>query len=233
MSKRISVDLDEIIRNTWIQFDKLYVSEFGMEGVPENPYVYDYFNNYKWEGGVEVINVLKEDIPEDLSPKDYKLNENGESNADPFLFKKEEKEYTALDQYNKFMYEDYVFEIFGAAPQMYKGIDLDLNSFIQTFGNSNITIVSKENIFSIPPTLFFLSKTPSRFRNYKFYDKFDQYWDDCDVLITTNPYLLKNKPENKEIIKLKRPYNSDIECENECIQLIDIVNDEKLKKILE
>lgn len=229
----ISIDIDEILRNTWIQFDRMYVQEFGEEGIPEEEYVFDYFNTYKWEGGIETVNILKDDAPEDISPKDYQVDEKGESLADPFLFKKEEKEYTAKEQFEKFMYEDYVFEIFGSAPQMYRGLDLHLNQFIKEFKDCEINIVSKENEFSIPPTLFFLSKTMVRFKKYIFYNDYDEYWNDCDVLITTNPYLLENKPEDKTVIKLNRPYNKDIECENEYIQLYDLVNDNKFKKIIE
>jgi len=229
----IGIEIDEVLRNTWVQFDRMYVQEFGEEGVPDDVYVFDYFNKYKWEDSVEEFNLLKEDIPENLSPKDYQIDDNGESNADTFLFKKEEQRYTALEVYEKFMYEDFVFEIFGSAPQMYKGLDLDLNNFLKEYKEFNINVVSKENVFSIPPTLFFLSKTMVRFKNYKFYDEYNQYWDDCDILITTNPYLLENKPKDKMVIKLKRPYNEKIECEHEFIQLIDIVKDENIVKKIE
>lgn len=227
----ISIDIDEIIRSKWIQFDRMYVQEFGEEGVPEEEYVFDYFKYYKWSDGVEKLNILKEEIP-DISPKDYQLDENGESLADSFLFKKEERKYTAKEQFEKFMYEDYVFEIFGAAPQMYRGLDLHLNQFKKEFGKYKINIVSKENEFTIPPTLFFLSKSMVRFKNYIFYDNYDDYWNDCDILITTNPYLIENKPENKIVIKMNRPYNKNIKCDYEFIQLYDMINDDNIKKVI-
>lgn len=230
---RISIEIDEILRNKWLQFDRMYVQEFGEEGVPEEEYVFDYFNKYKWSGGVETVNILKDDAPDDISPKDYQLNEDGTSNADPFLFETEEKVYTPEEQYNKFMYEDYLFEIFGSAPQMYRGLDLHINEFIEKFKDFEITIVSKENMYSIPPTLFFLGKSMIRFENYKFYDEYDKYWEDCDVLITTNPYLIKNKHEDKMLIKLNRPYNNDLKCEHEYVQLIDLVKDEEIIKKIE
>ena len=230
---RISIEIDEIIRNKWMQFDKLYVQEFDEDGVPEQPYVFDYFKEYKWNNGVETIQVMKDDIPEELSPQDYQINDNGESNADPFLFKTEQKEYTAKEQYEKFMYEDFTFEIFGAAPQMYRGIDLHMNEFIKKYKNVDISIVSKENIYTIPPTLFFLSKAMCRFKTYKFYNEFNQYWDDCDILITTNPELLENIPEGKVVIKLNRPYNKNIKSEYEYIQLYDLIKDDKFNKLIE
>ncbi len=201
---KISIDIDEILRSKWIQFDKFYAQEFGEEG-----------------------------IPEDMSPTEYQVGEDGKSVADPFLFKTESKEYTAKEQYEKFMYEDFLFEIFGSAPQIYRGLDLHINEFISKFKDLQITIVSKENSQSIPPTLFFLGKSMIRFKNYKFYDNFKDYWNDCDILITTNPELLVDVPENKTVIKMKRPYNNKIESEYEYIQLYDLIKDEKFNKLIE
>lgn len=42
MSKKltIGIDIDEVLRAKWIQFDKHYIEEFGEEGTPkDNPYV--------------------------------------------------------------------------------------------------------------------------------------------------------------------------------------------------
>ena len=230
---RISIEIDEILRSKWIQFDKFYAQEFGEEGIPEEPYVFDFFKEYKWEDGVEQIQIMKDDIPEDMSPTEYQVDEDGKSVADPFLFKTESKEYTAKEQYEKFMYEDFLFEIFGSAPQLYRGLDLHINEFISKFKDLQITIVSKENLQTIPPTLFFLGKSMMRFKNYKFYDKFEDYWDDCDILITTNPELLVNIPEGKTVIKIKRPYNKEIKSDYEYINLYDLIKDEKFNKLIE
>lgn len=230
----ISIELDEIIRNKWVKFDRLYVEEFGEEGTPEQPYVFEYFDTYKWNDVTEEFNVLKDDIPEELSPLDYQLDENGESLADPFLFTKEKIELTKEEVFNRFMYEDYCFEIFGASPVMYRGIDLHLKKFLEEFKDYTFNIVSKENQFTIPPTLFFIGKSMCRFKNYKFYDNYNEYWDDCDILITTNPYFFKEEiPEGKILIKMKRPYNEDCVSEYEYLQLYDLINDDKFKELIE
>ena len=45
--KNVGIDIDEILRAKWLQFDKYYVEEFGLDGVPkEQEYVYDFFNNF-------------------------------------------------------------------------------------------------------------------------------------------------------------------------------------------
>ena len=43
---RIGIDINEVLRSTWLQFDRYYYEQFGNEGIPDKPYVYitDYFN---------------------------------------------------------------------------------------------------------------------------------------------------------------------------------------------
>ena len=52
---KVGISIDEILRAKWLQFDRYYVQEFGEDGVPDNPYVYDFFNNYKFNDIVEKI----------------------------------------------------------------------------------------------------------------------------------------------------------------------------------
>lgn len=231
---KIGIDINETLRAKWLQFDRFYVTEFGEEGVPEEPYVYDFFKHYKWEDRKEVVNILKEDAPEDINPKFYQVDEKtGEAQADPFLFKKEEHELTAKEVYNKFMYEDFLFEIYGSAPIMYKNMDVDLKKFFKKYSNHvDFFILSKENWFSIPPTLFFLSKCNLRFKNYKFCESNVEMWEDVDVLITTDPELLTNIPENKKVVKLKRPYNQDIENDFDLLHINDLIENKEFQKII-
>ena len=39
-------------------------------------------------------------------------------------------------------------------------------------------------------------------------------WDSIDVLLTANPKLLLNHPENKRVIKFETSYNSEINIEH-------------------
>lgn len=236
---RVGICIDEVLRAKWLQFDRYYVQEFGEEGVPEQPYVYDFFNNYKFNDKIEIIQELREpeDIPETISPLDYQVNEKtGEAPADAFLFKKPERVLvTAKEIYNRFMYEDYLFEIHGAATMMYKNMDVHINKFLKKYGDTaDFTILSIENQFSIPPTLFFLSKISCRFRNYRFVNKAIDMWKDIDVLITTDPELLKlGAPWGKKIIKLSRPYNENIKAGViEVLQVVDLIDNPKFEKII-
>jgi hypothetical protein len=243
MSKKIKIgiDINEIFRAKWLQFDRFYSKEFQEDGedVIESKYCYDFFDGYKWNDRVEIVRDLKEpeDMPENINPLDYQHDENlGEAPADAFIFKAPvEKRLSAREVYNRFMYEDYCFEIHASAPIMYKGMDLDVKNFYLKYGNhGDFTLFSVENLFSIPSTLFFLSRMTSRFKNIKFIDKNLEMWDDIDVLITTDPEILAlGVPWGKKLIKLTRPYNENIKgCSLEVLQLNDLTNNPDFEKII-
>ena len=104
-------------------------------------------------------------------------------------------------------------EIFGhAASVEYTGMN-DLNDFYLDYRETNeIIIVSDEIGKSKPATLFFLSKFGCLIENIKFYSEQTKkdIWNSIDVLLTANPDLLLNKPDNKVVIKYETSYNQDI-----------------------
>lgn len=233
----VGIDINEVLRARWLQFDKFYVEEFGEEGVPENPYVYDFFKEYKWEDKVEEIKILNEDLPNNINPMDYLVDKTGEAPIDYLAFKTEKKEYKAKDVYDRFMFEDFVYEIHGSAPVLYRQLDLHVEKFYKKYMKYvDFTIVSKENWFTIPSTLFFLSKITSRFKNYKFVQSNEEMWDGIDILITTDPEILDGgTPEDKKVIKLLRPYN--VNCQTGSIneeihQINDLNGNEIFEKII-
>lgn len=235
---KIGIDINEILRARWIQFDKFYIEEFGEKGVPEKePYVYDFFKEYKWEDRTEEISYLNEDLPDDINPLDFQVNEKGEAPVDYLAFKKEKNKLSAKDVYNRFMFEDYLFELHGSAPIMYKQMDLHVEKFYLKYKDYvDFIILSQENYFSIPPTLFFLSKMMSRFQNYRFVEEKNEMWEDVDILITTDPEILDAKiPDNKKIIKLSRPYNKKSNngiIKEEILQINDLNGNSNFEKII-
>ena len=237
---RVGIDVNEILRARWLQFDRFYAQEFGEDDLPEKelPYVYDFFKEYSWKDIVEETKEMREpeDTPEDINPIDYQVDENGDAPADFMLFKKSEKvTIPAKEVYNRFLYQDFLFEIHGAAPKMYPNLDLDVNNFLLKYGETvNFTVLSVENRFSIPPTLFFLSKISSRFKNYIFLDKAIDMWKNVDVLITTDPEILKlGVPWGKKLIKLTRPYNENIKAGTlEVLQVADLIENRNFEKII-
>jgi hypothetical protein len=231
---KIGIDIDEVIRAKWLQFDRYYNSEFGDETEFEAKYTNNFFKDYPWKEITETVNYLKDEIP-DISPIDYQLNDNGKCEADNFLFNKETVTLSKEDVYKRFLYEDYLFEIFGSAPQMYRNIDLDLNKFCDKYSNDcEITIFSREEDISISPTLFFLSKFKMKFRNYFFIKKYDEVIDKFNLIITANPEITKVCDKNNiKHILLSRPYNSEIKTQSlTYLHVNDLIDNELFESLL-
>lgn len=138
------------------------------------------------------------------------------------------------DEYNKFTYEDYPFEIFGEAPVMEKMLDKSLNlwhiklSELNEYDENTELMIANAGEFntSIGFTCFFLSKIATRVREFFFpKNRLDIWREDVDVLITADPDLLKNKPDGKVSVKIKRQYNEDCTADIEYDNLSDLLND--------
>lgn len=225
---RIGIDINEVLRSTWLSFDRYYYEQYGSDGIPNNPYVYvtDFFKHYKWEDTSEVTRYLKEpdDMPDDINPQFYQTDENGKALADSFLFKEnEEVKLNAKEVYNRFVFQDFCFEIFGSAQKMYKQLDLHFKNFCIDYGDDlEIIVVSKENFFSIVPTLHFLSMIGSRATKYVFTESSEEIWNNIDILVTADPEMLINIPNNKKAIKVSRPFNENIYSEFEIMNINDL-----------
>jgi hypothetical protein len=124
-------------------------------------------------------------------------------------------------EFNKFLYEDYVFEIFGEATACEKTLDKKLNLWLLEQENNDdlqnklqVSISNpREFNASIGCTCFFLSKMATKIREMFFPADSNDIWEKCDVLITADPGLLKSKPEGKTSIKISNDYNEDCEAD--------------------
>jgi len=116
------------------------------------------------------------------------------------------------DLYN-FLYVEHPMEIFGhAASVEYTGMN-DLNDFyLDMRDNHEIIIVSDEIGKSKPATLFFLSKFSCLIETIKFYSEQtkNEMIKSIDVLLTANPNLLLDVPNNLVVIKYEQEYNKNI-----------------------
>lgn len=214
--KRIGIDINEVIRALWHQFDKYYIEEFGDNNVSDNEidcYTMNFWEDYHWENSEETINYLNEDLPDDISPLEYQVDkETGEAPVDHMAFKPETETISARDSYKRFMYQDYLLEIHGMANTMYRGCEKDIEKFYFKYKDQfNISYVSIENYLTVAPTLFFLSKTNTKIMDYNFVENEKDIWNNIDILITANPKLISNVPEGKKVVKIIRPFNEDIE----------------------
>jgi hypothetical protein len=129
------------------------------------------------------------------------------------------------DHLYDFIYKEHTMEIFGHAGSMDMSTMMDFNDFYNEMRDEHeIIIVSDEIGKSKPASLFFLSKFGCLVETVKFYSEStkNQMWDSIDVLLTANPDLLLNKPENKIIIKYNSTYNSEIKVDYEIDSLKEL-----------
>ena len=155
-------------------------------------------------------------------------DENG--NVDNYLF-------------NKFKYEDCAFEIYGRAEAMDRTLPADFNLWTQNtmrnFEDENlpeIIIFSPfEMNLSIQSTLSFLARFGIRLREIHFPTDSLTMWDKCDIMITANPKLIQNKPEDKVCIKINAPYNKETKGTYEFNSMLEVIHDENntLVKLIE
>ena len=133
--------------------------------------------------------------------------------------------FPSKDELYSFMYEEYTMELFGHAPSTEM---LSFNILNDVYYNLrekyDLMIVSDEIGRSKPSSLFFLSKFGCLLEKIIFYSEVTKnyMWDDVDILLTSNPDLLLNKPDNKIVIKFITEYNKHIKSEYEIMSLSDL-----------
>ena len=126
---------------------------------------------------------------------------------DHFKFQNDEELYS-------FLYEEFPMEIFGHSQSTEYSSFNDLNDiYVNLRDNHDLIIVSDEIGKSKPASLFFLSKFGCQLEKVKFYSNLtiNSMWDEIDVLLTSNPALLLEHPDDKTIIKYQTDYNKQID----------------------
>ena len=121
------------------------------------------------------------------------------------------------DELYNFLYKEHTMEIFGHAGSVEVSSMMDFDEFyLDVRDNHDILIVSDEMGKSKPASLFFISKFGCLVETVKFYSEttINSMWDSIDVLLTANPKLLLEHPENKTVIKFNTNYNSEINIEH-------------------
>ena len=143
-----------------------------------------------------------------------------------FKFKDDEELYS-------FLYDEFAMEIFGHAQSAEYSTFNDLQQLYLNYRDENdLIIVSDEISKSKPATLFFLSKFICQLEKIKFFSNLtiNSMWDEIDILLTSNPSLLLNKPSDKIVVKYETEYNKHIESEYTITTLKEF--DDKLKQLL-
>lgn len=170
--------------------------------------------------GVEINHVIRDinsqmlkyyvkDIDKNFDEK--KVEKNVVSFIDSLGFKsKKAKE--------NFLYVDYPYEIFGCANTIHRNTGPMLNKWLIEMDNiglngSKVSLFSlRENALTIQSSYYFLSKIGCRVRNVFFPKDGLEMWDKCDVIITTDERIVRNKPNDKKVVLIKTKDNGHL-CE--------------------
>jgi hypothetical protein len=138
------------------------------------------------------------------------------------------------EEFFSFLYEENAMEIFGHAGSTETFTFNDFNNlYLDLRNNNDIIIVSDEIGKSKPATLFFISKFGCLLEKVKFYSNqtIKSMWDEVDVLLTANPDLLLNHPENVRVIKFNTKYNENIEYVESINSLKEFSDKLKIKEL--
>jgi hypothetical protein len=185
-------------------------------------------------------------IENNSTEKTYILDESGNTES---IIQEEEFEYEVLgnidsldllnhfkfksdDELYEFLYQEFAMQIFGHAESSEMHTFHTLNDIYLKYRSTNdIVIVSDEIGKSKPATLFFLSKFGCQIEKIKFYSDTtkNSIWDEVDVLVSANPSLIEDHPENKVVIKFNTQYNKTNKSEHEISSLKEL--DECLQKL--
>jgi hypothetical protein len=216
---KIAIDLNGVLRDTIGKFTQVYDKHMMNEvlDVDESSKIFTNSGDTEWE----LINTNDENFDYGYSLPITSLNLQ-----EFFKFKDD-------DEYYSFMYEEFPMQIFGHAGSTEMTSFNDLNDFYTSNRDTHrICLVSDEIGKSKPATLFFLSKFSSLIEEIRFFSETTKnlMWDEIDVLLTANPDLLLNKPDNKIVIKFDTEYNKNVQSELMISSIKEL--DDKLKQII-
>jgi hypothetical protein len=214
MTKRIGIEINGVLRDTIGKFTQLYEKHMIEEKDDDN----------------KTFEIDMSGNTEELAPSEefeYKLLSDVTSLnlMDHFRFNDENELYS-------FMYEDFAMQIFGHAGSTETFTFNDLNDVYLKYRDTNeLLIVSDEMGRSKPASLFFLSKFGCQLEKVKFYSNttINSMWNEIDVLLTSSPNLLLEKPKDKIVVKYNTNYNKNVDCEYEISTLKEF--DEVLQKL--
>lgn len=135
--------------------------------------------------------------------------------------------------YQEFRYVDAAYDLNALAPlvdsrllglvnnwteNILKNLDVDEDPEIIFFSALEIGA-------TIPATLGFLSDKGFKVRDYYFPLDSTRIYEKCDVVITANPNIITACPENKTVIKIKTPYNNEVETKYMFDSMYDLLTD--------
>lgn len=173
----------------------------------------------------QFINCYQKLIDPKFEMKDEEITSFDFSECFPFNSKTE---------YNDFKYSDAAFELHARAEMTDNRLQGVLSDWTENI-LTNLDVDEDPEVFYFSPfelgitiqsTLSFLAAHGVRAREYYFPVNSMSIYDKCDILITANPNLIENCPEDKTVIKIERPYNKDVETKYSFKNLFEAIKDE-------
>jgi hypothetical protein len=216
--KRIGIEVNGVLRDTIEKFKQVYEKQL----IDNNNEVQLQTYELDMSGNTEEL-ISSE-------PFEYGLINDEVDSLDlikHFKFQNKEELYS-------FMYEEYTMELFGHAPSTEMTTFNMLNDlYYELRDEYDLSIVSDEISRSKPATLFFLSKFGCLLEKVFFYSETTKkdMWNNVDILLTSNPTLLLEKPKDKIVVKFNTTYNKQIESDYEINSLSEFKK--TLEKIID
>jgi hypothetical protein len=196
---KIGIELNGVLRDTIEKFKQTYEKYLIDEEYDEKLKTYESIDNgedYK-EVFPQLETLFKYEVLSEVDSMDLSKH---------FAFPNNDELYN-------FMYQEFPMQIFGHAPSAEMTSFNDLNDlYIKLRDEHDLLIVSDEIGKSKPASLFFISKFGCLLEKVKFYSNqtIKYMWDEVDVLLTANPDLLLNHPQNKIVVKYETKYNKHV-----------------------
>ena len=213
--KKIGIEINGVLRDTISKFTELYEKHLVDSHFNEST---DKTYEIEFSGDTDEVIELNENV--EVNNFEYKVLSPVTS-----LDLGSHFSFPSKDELYSFMYEEYTMELFGHAPSTEMLSFNILNDIYYNLRDSyDLMIVSDEIGRSKPSSLFFLSKFGCLVEKVFFYSEItkNNMLDEVDILLTANPDLLLNKPDNKIIIKFITDYNKNIKSEYEIYSLSDL-----------
>jgi len=213
--KKIGIEINGVLRDTISKFTELYEKHLVDSHFNEST---DKTYEIEFSGDTDEVIELNENV--EVNNFEYKVLSPVTS-----LDLGSHFSFPSKDDLYSFMYEEYTMELFGHAPSTEMLSFNLLNDIYYNLRDTyDLMIVSDEIGRSKPSSLFFLSKFGCLVEKVFFYSEItkNNMLGEVDILLTANPDLLLNKPDNKIIIKFITDYNKNIKSEYEISSLSDL-----------